>query len=424
MHSFAQTLSWAMENAGLEITSMIFDCEAAYLHIPFCRRRCFYCDFPITVVGNADLHQSNWVENYVNTLCLEIQATPRQGQRLTSIFFGGGTPSLLPVQNLAQILTSLDHQFGIDAQAEISLEIDPATFTFSQLQAYQFLGVNRLSLGVQAFQDDLLQKCGRFHREKDIEQAIAWIHQLGFKNWSLDLISGLPEQTLDHWQASLAQAIDCQPSHLSCYDLVLEPVTVFGKQLVAGEKPLPGDEQTAQMYRLASQLLRQAGYDHYEISNYGRSGYQCLHNRVYWENRSYYGFGLGAASYTQGVRFTRPRTRQSYTDWVTNYRRSPGEILGEPVSAIDHLLESLMLGLRLREGVILETLPRMNAHWLTQILAILQPFVHQGWVNQQPVNYPQEPHVIHTQIHLTDPDGFLFSNQVLTAIFTELEDTL
>ena len=405
----------------LSINPMIFDCTAAYVHIPFCRRRCFYCDFPIAVVGNTDLDGSSWVQNYVNTLCLEIQATPRQGQRLTSIFFGGGTPSLLPVQNLAQILTHLDRQFGIDTQAEISLEIDPATFTVSQLQAYQSLGVNRLSLGVQAFQDHLLQKCGRLHQEKDIHQAIAWIHQLGFQNWSLDLISGLPEQTLDHWQASLEQAIAYQPSHLSCYDLVLEPVTAFGKQFVAGEKPLPGDEQTAQMYRLASQLLRQASYDHYEISNYGRSGYHCFHNRVYWENRSYYGFGLGAASYTQGVRFTRPRTRQQYVDWVNNYQRSPGDIPGEPVSAIDQLLESLMLGLRLREGVILEKLPSINSRWLTEILAILQPFIRQGWVNQQAIQCPQDPQVTHTQISLTDPDGFLFSNQVLTALFTELE---
>lgn len=407
---------------------MIFDCEAAYVHIPFCRRRCFYCDFPIAVVGNADLQQSNGVQHYVETLCAEIQATPRQGQRLTTLFFGGGTPSLLPVQYLSQILTSLDQQFGIDSQAEISLEIDPATFTFSQLQTYQSLGVNRLSLGAQAFQDDLLQKCGRLHQVKDIEQAIAWIHQLGFQNWSLDLISGLPNQTLEHWQASLAQAIHYQPSHLSCYDLVLEPMTAFGKQFIPGEKPLPEDEQTAQMYRLASQFLSQTGYEHYEISNYGRSGYQCLHNRVYWENRSYYGFGLGATSYTQGIRFTRPRTRQNYTDWVKDYQRSPeeipGKIPGEPVSPVEHLLESLMLGLRLREGVILETLPMINPPGLTAILDILQPFIRQGWVHQQRVNAPQDSPVMHTQISLTDPDGFLFSNQVLTALFTELADPL
>jgi oxygen-independent coproporphyrinogen-3 oxidase len=353
---------------------------------------------------------------------------------LKTVFVGGGTPSLLPIGELTQILKTLDQQFGIEDQAEISMEIDPGTFSLEKLQAYQDLGLNRFSLGVQAFQDELLARCGRSHRVQDIDKAIALFEQVGIKNFSLDLISGLPDQDLKQWQASLEAAIALNPTHLSCYDLVLEPVTAFGKQFGCGKKPLPDDETAAQMYRLAQSLLTQAGYDHYEISNYARPDYQCQHNRVYWKNQAYYGFGMGAASYTDGQRFSRPRTRESYYAWLKDFMAT-GSLDCPQTSECDRFLETLMLGLRLTEGVKLSEL-NVSSTMINQLFQTLQPYFHQQWVvgldsqgkilsflNQK--NFDKIKAVSSIKaIALSDPNGFLFSNTVLTDLFQAFKDDL
>ena len=381
--------------------------HSAYIHIPFCRRRCFYCDFPISVVGDRPSHGTlGWMEEYSEFLCREINAAPKFQENLETVFFGGGTPSLLPIPLLEKILATLDSHLGIATGAEISLEIDPGTFDLLQVQQYYHLGVNRLSLGVQAFQDDLLKLSGRSHTTNDIFAAVEMVRQGGISNLSLDLISGLPHQTPQHWQDSLQQAINLAPEHLSCYDLVLEPVTAFGKQYQPGEKPLPEDETTANMYRQAQKILAQAGYGHYEISNYARQGYQCRHNRVYWENRPYYGFGMGAASYVNGQRFNRPRTRAEYYDWVEK-----GAVVDSlPLDWEDVLLEKLMLGLRLAEGVSLgEIKEEFGEEIVEKIFVCLEPYFQKGWVD---FCAGKTGH-----LRLTDPEGFLFSNTVLADLF-------
>jgi oxygen-independent coproporphyrinogen-3 oxidase len=354
--------------------------------------------------------------------------------KLKTVFFGGGTPSLLPIGELTQILKTLDQQFGIEDHAEISMEIDSGTFSLEKLQAYRDLGVNRFSLGVQAFQDELLARCGRSHRVQDIDKAITLFEQVGIKNFSLDLISGLPDQDLNQWQASLEAAIALNPTHVSCYDLVLEPVTAFGKQFEPGETPLPDDETAAQMYRLAQSVLTQAGYDHYEISNYARPDYQCQHNRVYWKNQAYYGFGMGAASYTNGQRFSRPHTRATYYAWVKDYLQS-GSVDCPQTSERDRFLETLMLGLRLTEGVKLSEL-NVSSAMIDQLLQTLKPYFHQQWVmgldhQGQILSFLDQKNfdkikVVNSidAIALSDPNGFLFSNTVLTALFQAFKDDL
>ncbi|BAQ61904.1 hypothetical protein GM3708_2310 [Geminocystis sp. NIES-3708] len=389
--------------------------KSAYIHIPFCKRRCFYCDFPITVLGdNSGDNYSHWQKEYVSFLCQEILATSCENIiNLETIFFGGGTPSLLAIEGLEKILCTLNQHFGIDKNAEISLEIDPATFDLTKLQQYQKLGINRISLGLQAFQDKLLEICGRTHRLTDINQSIDWIHQAGFDNWSLDLISGLPYQSLDDWQESLEKAITLQPKHLSCYDLVLEPVTVFGKKYAEGDNPLPPDETAAKMYCLASEKLTQAGYTHYEISNYGQKGYECRHNQVYWRNEFYHGFGMGAASYTENKRFTRPRTRKEYFNWVEKYIENKGVIDISTTSENDKLLETLMLGLRLKNGVNLDQLKIHFGQKIdTQILYCLESFLKDNLVI-----FDQNTQ----QLSLSDPQGFLYSNMILTELFNKFE---
>jgi oxygen-independent coproporphyrinogen-3 oxidase len=403
--------------------------QCAYLHIPFCRRRCYYCDFPISVLGNkTPIDTSVAIADYVEALRQEIENTPNCTKTLKTIFFGGGTPSLLPARALETLLSTLSQRFGIATDAEISMEIDPGTFSLEQLQAYLSAGVNRISLGIQAFQDELLQLCGRSHSLSHILEAIDLTRQAGVSNLSIDLISGLPQQSEQQWQQSLETAIAIAPQHLSCYDLVLEPVTAFGKQYQPGETPLPSDETTAQMYRLSQQMLTEAGYKHYEISNYAKSGFQCRHNRVYWENRAFYGFGMGAASYVNRQRFTRPRTRVEYYAWVQQLRENKGTIDCPVSSQGDRLLETLMLGLRLAEGIDLLALSQQfGENVLEEIWTCLQPYANQGWVeclsfDGRLLSFSDRNVSQCQRLRLSDPEGFLFSNTILATLFNRLSE--
>lgn len=354
--------------------------RSAYVHIPFCRRRCFYCDFPISVVGDQrNGSNSRTIAQYVEKLCEEIGRSNNFGEPLRTVFFGGGTPSLLSVSQFHQILERLDRQFEISSNAEISMEIDPGTFDLTQIKGFKLAGANRISLGVQAFQSELLQACGRTHVVEDIYSSIELIHQAGIENYSLDLISGLPHQTIEIWQDSLDRAIALSPTHLSVYDLTIEPQTPFGKQLKPGEKPLPSDELTADFYRLAQQTLTNASFEHYEISNYAKPGYQCQHNRVYWENQSFYGIGMGATNYLKGDRVSRPRKLREYYDWIETPYSIP------EIRQTDYLLDSLMVGLRLKEGIDLKHLrEQFGESTIAQILDCLRPYEKATWVEVTP----------------------------------------
>lgn len=295
---------------------------SAYVHIPFCRRRCFYCDFAVSVVGQHKRGDtSGTIGQYVETLMTEIKATPRPetAEPLKTVFFGGGTPSLLAVSQLEAILAALRDHFGIAPTAEISMEMDPATFGLEHLKGYCAAGINRVSLGVQDFHDQVLAASGRWHRRDDIFQAIELLHRANVNNFSLDLISGLPHQTLATWHDSLAEALALQPPHISQYDLIVEPQTVFGRYLTLGVAPLPSDRHTAQMYRIAQEILTSYGYEHYEICNYAKPGYQARHNLTYWQSQPCYGFGMGAASYVDHQRIERPRTQRRYRQWVSAF---------------------------------------------------------------------------------------------------------
>lgn len=401
--------------------------KSAYVHIPFCRRRCYYCDFPVSVVGDkATGSTSGTIEQYVEVLCQEILNTPITVDSLETIFFGGGTPSLLSVEQLERILDTLDRHLEISRNPEISIEIDPGTFSKEQLQGYKDAGVNRVSLGVQAFQDQLLHLCGRSHNATDIFTSIELIRQVEIPDISLDLISGLPHQTLEQWQESLLKAIEIAPTHISCYDLIIEPVTAFGRQYAPGITPLPTDDNAAKMYRSAQQILTQAGYEHYEISNYALPGHQCRHNRVYWENRPYYAFGMGAASYINGFRFTRPRTRREYYAWVQKLVDHGGILTGPKMPKTEVLLETLMLGLRLAEGLSLEKLTQQfGVEILEQIWAAIHPHYQQGWVeivsdSQEIIDLKNAPKLPNSdRLRLKDPEGFLFSNTILADLFNQ-----
>ncbi len=401
---------------------MIASPAAAYIHIPFCRRRCFYCDFPISVLGNQQRGEtSGTVESYVDLLCEEIAATSNLNEHpLRTVFFGGGTPSLLSVDQLEKILTQLDRHFGITHQAEISMEMDPGTFDLEHLQGYLSAGVNRISLGVQALDDRALESCGRYHRTADVYRCVDWLHQVAMANWSLDLISGLPHQTLADWETGLSKAVALHPHHLSIYDLTVEPQTVFAKRYQPGDAPLPTDDQTATMYRLAQTFLSAQGYDHYEVSNYAQLGHQCQHNLTYWRNQPYYGFGLGATSYTQHQRVSRPRTLATYGDWVKAFQRSGGTYDEPPTPPLEQLMDRLMLGLRLREGISGKELRGLcDAKTWSVLHRVLAPHIETGWVIVEEDGWGDL-----CRVRLSDPEGFLFSNEVLSDCFAALEEAV
>lgn len=407
--------------------------DAAYIHIPFCRRRCYYCDFPISVVGDRPPlprtdgektgHGSGAIRSYVDILRDEIAVAPDAPHPLNSIFFGGGTPSLLSVGQLDTILAALRRKFAIAPTAELSMEMDPGTFTPAQIDGYVALGINRVSLGVQAFREDFLKACGRTHTPADIDRAIAMLHQAGVENYSIDLISGLPHQTLEHWQETLERAIALAPPHISVYDLTIESGTAFHRWYQPGAEPLPSDDTTAAMYRLTQTLLTQAGYRHYEISNYAKPGYECRHNRVYWENRPYYGFGMGATSYVLNQRVSRPRTQVEYADWVQELVVQEGVMDHPPThsqeSLLDTLLDTLMVGLRLAEGIDVKALRRrFGDRRVDPVIACLSTYVDQGWIAFTPSQTDATQSLEH--ICLTDPEGFLFSNVVLADVFSKI----
>ncbi len=366
------------------------------------------------------------IRQYIETLLSEIAVTPVVGKApLKTVFFGGGTPSLLAISQVEAVLAALRDRFHFAPNAEISMEMDPATFDLAQAQGYRAAGVNRVSLGAQDFQDELLAASGRFHRRADIFQAVECLQQAGISNISLDLISGLPHQTLDTWQDSLQQAIALNPTHLSQYDLIVEPQTAFARYFTPGEAPLPTDEHTATMYRMAQSAMAASGYEHYEICNYARPSYEAQHNLTYWKNQPCYGFGMGATSYVNHQRIDRPRTQVTYRDWVAQLVQAKGRTADPIISPQERVLEIIMVGLRLREGLCLAELYEVyGAPGLEALGRAIAPHIQNKWVVIKADDITEatvtnlEPT---SRLCLTDPEGFLMSNVVIVDAFNALE---
>ena len=390
--------------------------RAAYVHVPFCRRRCFYCDFPISVVGDRLVGESSgMMAEYVAWLIREIELEPAKGEGLSSIFFGGGTPSLLSPDQIRQILMTLEQRFGFESGIEISMEVDPGTFDLPRLESWRSAGVNRFSLGVQAFQDELLEACGRSHRMKDVWRSVELLRLAG--NWSLDLMSGLPGQTLLMWRESLELAIEAGSTHLSVYDLTIEPGTVFGKLSDRNSLNVPLEEEVVEMYRMTAERLSAVGFGRYEVSSYARSvEFECRHNRVYWSGLPFYGFGMGATSFVDGVRLGRARTRAEYFDWVgENEKKTVQDSkIGEKNSEArerEIFLERVMMGLRLVKGIELGPLiDRFGTALVDEAIVALQPFVRSGLVVVEA-----------SWVRLSEPEGLLLSNVVLVGLFEAID---
>ncbi|WP_158516103.1 radical SAM family heme chaperone HemW [Syntrophotalea acetylenivorans] len=320
-----------------------------YLHVPFCRSKCPYCDF-YSVVGNQAQ-----LDGYVKLLLQQLAWLNRRQvftAPLATVFFGGGTPSLLAPRQVAAILDRIRYTAGLSANAEISLEANPGTVDAASLQGYRDAGVNRLSFGVQSLQDDALQLLGRGHSAKEAVQVVTWARQVGFENVGCDLMFGLPNQGRKELLQDLDALLQLQPDHMSCYGLTVEAGTPFEQRRLRGALALPDEDEFPELYLTVHEQLTAAGFEHYEISNYALPDRRCRHNLAYWRRQPCFAVGAGAHSFIPagyGTRREVPADLDRYRQRLMQ-GRDPAVTL-ETFDRQGAMAETLYLGLRCQEGV-------------------------------------------------------------------------
>ena len=324
-----------------------------YIHIPFCVRKCGYCDF-VSAPAGREVQQA-----YMERLWEEIEESVNGETLVSSVFFGGGTPSLIEPLLIEETLNRIRRRFFLSPDAEISMEANPGTLTKEALQIYKRAGVNRLSIGLQSAHNKELSMLGRIHTWEEFKESFSLARRAGFENLNVDLMAALPGQTVESFSENLRAVLALSPEHLSVYSLIIEEETPFyetyGKQAEARAegredaaiRPLPSEEDERTMYRITEELLGKAGYDHYEISNYSKPGYACRHNIGYWTGTPYLGFGISAASYIEEKRFHNTSDREEYLSRPFSEIRS----LEEQVTRPRAMEEFLFLGLRMMCGV-------------------------------------------------------------------------
>lgn len=278
-----------------------------YLHIPFCIKRCSYCDF-ITHTDNSD----TLINNYVSKICKEIESYKDEKLEINTIFFGGGTPSVLKIEYMERIFDSINSTFDNTTTVENTIEINPVNLNRTNLKRYRDLGINRLSMGVQTFNEELLKTVNRNHSVKDIYKTYYAAREAGFDNFSLDLIFGLPSQTFAIWEETLQKAIELNSEHISLYCLDLHDNTPLFEEVEAGVTRLPEEEETVKMFELAKSALDSNDFIHYEISNWAKKDKQAKHNLAYWKNHDYIGVGVSSASYHNKSRYTNTKDLKEY----------------------------------------------------------------------------------------------------------------
>ena len=313
---------------------------SAYLHIPFCTQICYYCDFSKVFIKNQP------VDAYLEHLIQETRSY--EIGKLRTLYIGGGTPTALSAQQLAYLLTELPKVMDLSGVEEFTIEANPGDLDPDKIAVLKDSQVNRVSLGVQTFDNKMLKKIGRSHQEQDIYDNIRHLKQAGFDNISIDLIYALPGQTMDQVKENVAKAIDLDISHMSLYSLILENHTVFMNRMRRGKLPLPKEELEAEMFEYIIEELEKAGFEHYEISNFSKPGFESRHNLMYWDNAEYYGLGAGASGYVNGVRYKNHGPIRHYMQAV---EEGNARVQEEHLSQTEMMEEEMFLGLRKKTGV-------------------------------------------------------------------------
>lgn len=345
-----------------------------YIHVPFCVRKCSYCDF-----YSLPLQDKDDLEKYVQNLLREIeqQAYAWEKRQFGTIYMGGGTPSLLSPEQIARILTALNNHLHILPQAEISLEANPATLKFERLRELKSAGLNRISLGVQSFRDEDLKILGRAHGAQAAMEAVNDIVKAGFDNFNLDLIYGIPGQTQDSWKQNLKTAVSCYPRHISAYLLQLDPGVALAGYIKAGRYQALLEDQEADMYYDALDYLINAGFHHYEISNFAHPGFECQHNLIYWQAHEYLGLGSGAVSFREGQRWVNKEIKscREFSSSASALAVETLEIMNERVRFID----AVILGLRLTDGISRQQfIERFGIDFYQEYHSIIERFSREG----------------------------------------------
>lgn len=312
-----------------------------YVHIPFCIKKCKYCDFA-SFVCDKDMQ-----DKYTDYIVKEINNIKDKTENyiVNSVFFGGGTPSLLSSLNMQRIITAIRANFYFDKDAEISLECNPRTANFGKLKNYRKLGFNRISIGVQSLDDDILRKIGRVHNSKDFLECYSAVKLAGFENINYDLMFALPDQTFESFKNTCDTLIKLKPEHISCYSLILEENTPLFKE--KDFYNFADEDENRKMYEYVKNLFESNGYEQYEISNFAKCGYECKHNLKYWEMKEYIGFGSSASSFFENCRHTNPDSLEKYFEFIENYKYP----FTETEDKKDLMSEFMFLGLRKIKGI-------------------------------------------------------------------------
>ncbi len=310
---------------------------ALYIHIPFCMSKCLYCDF-LSFAG-----KENYVKDYIAALLNEIKAF-KTTSTVSTVFIGGGTPSVIDSSFIEEIMSCIYSSFNVSEEAEITIEANPGTVTLSKLTAYRKSGINRISFGVQAWQNRLLKSIGRIHTSNDIADSVKMAKMAGFDNINCDLMFSLPNQSSEDFIETINMVTALEPQHISAYSLIIEEGTPFFEMYEAGKISPVNDEEDRKMYHSGIRLLQEKGYYQYEISNFAKQGYECKHNLTYWYRGEYKGFGLGASSLIN-------KKRLKNTEDFFEYINGKNHISVEELSLTDRQEEFMFLGLRCNRGI-------------------------------------------------------------------------
>ncbi|MEZ7615597.1 radical SAM family heme chaperone HemW [Streptococcus sp. 27098_8_73] len=313
---------------------------SAYVHIPFCTQICYYCDFSKVFIKNQP------VDSYLEHLIEEYDSYDIK--KLRTLYIGGGTPTALSAPQLAFLLEKLTDKLDLSYLEELTIEANPGDLDEEKIAVLKDSPVNRVSLGVQTFNDRMLKQIGRSHSEKDIYENIANLKKAGFDNISIDLIYALPKQTMEDVKINVAKAIALDIPHMSLYSLILENHTVFMNRMRRGKLPLPKEDLEAEMFEYIIAELEKAGFEHYEISNFSKPGFESRHNLMYWDNAEYYGIGAGASGYVDGVRYKNHGPIRHYLQAV---EAGNARVQEEVLTLKEKMEEEMFLGLRKKSGV-------------------------------------------------------------------------
>lgn len=327
--------------------------RGVYIHIPFCQQICHYCDFNKVFLKNQP------VDRYIEAIGKEFHYMKEAGysfEEVETVFLGGGTPTALSVPQLDRLLTIVAQYIDVDRLKEFTTEANPDDLSEGQLSILKEKGVNRLSIGVQTFNERLLKQIGRTHSNEDVERTIASARKVGFENISIDLMYSLPTQTVKEWEETLDRALALDLPHYSAYSLIVEPKTVFYNRMVKGKLPLPGEDAEAEMFEMVIDRMNKAGRQQYEISNFAKPGHPSFHNLIYWENSHYAGVGAGAHGYLGKERYANVGPLMHYIEHLEEGKLPRKEV--HEVTLAESMEEEMFLGLRIIEGVSIKEFER------------------------------------------------------------------